>query len=495
MGKVFHIKDKKILLYGAGSVAMLQEELYRNNNIKLEGFIDKRGDYLDKYLGYPVYSMTTVRELKNPDDYAVVITIRNVFEHSEIAGTLMEEGFLNLVYKPLQILQGEYVQDELRRIDEAHNSLFVDKRIPQDPIPVLSKIEQYRLNDYALIKSDDGYVTAYIPAELLFTNFLVDSLWSEVNFLSSYLAVDLYRAFADNAYETFVQDIDRYIDEFVYPGAKRARVDTTGEWKELIIDSRQKVYSQMVERQALDYNFFIDNCPTVKFVKGKGFILISSGKNRVSFLIARKQKFIPVKMCHDDYRLYLNKDTVKKIDKTLHELGCTRLFATIPHPFFYHFNVKASDYSTTWLFHVGRRLWKGCFVDRSKTSLIWEILDDCGISKRYLSSIGFTVESYDATDEITNYFDELFYYSDLPLGETRAYYAGLFSEKQFKCSFDLIKRLVKCTEKFIFVYMNNEFDPINVFLVSQGFHSCSKMFKTVWDQKIICGLCYAREEY
>ena len=358
------IIDKKVLIYGAGSVGKVVSDMFNKNGITIDAYIDQRADTIKKNNNKLVFSAGELENrIRKKDDYVIIITIRNVFEHSCLAKQFYFMGFKNIIYKPNTILRGSKnpIQES---INNAYEQITGKFEIPKDKVACY-ELEKYEICDFGLYKRFEEDVLVRMPAELLFSNTNYNaSIWSCQNFYSNYIAVDLYEAF-DNIHNGELEEkINYYIERFALPGAKTMGVNTDGIWRELLIDSRLKVYYEMEYNLWMDYDFFIQNCVKVKSRKTKGFELITSGKNRVSFLIAKGYRYIPVKIKKSDYENYLNVEEAENIVNYIEQTNL-EIFAPIPHPYFYKTTAISPDYAVECVRPIARFLAEQIYLENN----------------------------------------------------------------------------------------------------------------------------------
>ncbi len=97
-----------LLIYGAASLGhILFEKLRKIEDYNILGFIDKRAYEINDFMSLPVYTMEKAWNLYKNLDVVVVISIKNVFEHENIAFALKGVGFEKILFKPKSILEGE----------------------------------------------------------------------------------------------------------------------------------------------------------------------------------------------------------------------------------------------------------------------------------------------------------------------------------------------------------------------------------------------------
>lgn len=408
--RAYNLAEKKILIYGAGSLGITCKKVLNKSNIDTYAWIDKRYQTLQTYENCRVYGIPELEEIEGKEQYCIIIAIRNVFEHSQLALTFYQLGFNAIIYKPISILRKEN-NVIATSINRAHDTLMIQFSAPVFPISYYEMEKIYSLEDNGFIKNnnDKDMCTVYIAAEMLFSNRLKNSLWSERNFVSNYVAVDLYKTFfRDEGIDSEI--IRKYVDRFALPGALAMNVNVSGEWENILIESRLAVYNEMCNKLAYSPEFFIDNCTTVKRRENGGFYLSASGKNRVSFLISRGQRYIPVNIAKQEYENFINIRMVQEIEKYLNTNAINQMLIPVPHPYFYQCRYAIPQYMEQWGAKVGSILCEACYqkmnlYEYSGINII-DYSNDEGTISRFLSMMGYPVVRT-KSDEFIELIDKL----------------------------------------------------------------------------------------
>lgn len=490
----YRIIDKKVLIYGAGSVGRVVSDTLDKTGIVIAAYIDKRADVIQENNKRPVFDLNQLDEvIKDKDNYAIIITIRNVFEHSSLAEYFDSIGFKNIIYKPITILRGNKneVQDSINNAYEQITGEFI---VPQGEIACYEK-EVFTLCDYALQKEFEEDVLVKLPAELLFSNTnLKMPVWSCQNFYSNYIAVDLYEAFGNARDRQMMDRVNQYINRFALPGAKVMGVNTDGNWRELIIDSRQKVYYEMEYKLWVDFDFFMQNSTKVGLRNGKGFELIASGKNRVSFLVAKGFRYIPVKISKEDYREYLNMKVVNKVADYLNKTS-RKIFAPIPHPFFYKIDAVAPDYPVECVKPIARFLAEQIYLENGKYLFGQYHLaigvDDEGYMGRFFKMLGYGVyRILKSNQELGTMLDTMFYYvsADFHKRDT-GFYCSIISNEMAD---DIAEELISRTDNFLIIMSSSAHEERRFLANNLKFDLYQELFETVWGGKKIQGRIYIK---
>ena len=406
----FFLKEKKILIYGAGSLGMRCNGILKTAGIDVEAYIDKRADTFTECAGRKILRIEELNGFEHKEEYCIIVAIRNVFEHSQLVLQFYDMGFRFFIYKPVTVLQGR-ANEVYESISRAYDCMMDRLLVPDEPVFQYEKEKIFTLKDGAQIACNrEGYRKVYLSAELLFSNVLADSIWSERNFITSYIGVDLYRAFQAGG-QKLNDSIEKYVERFAKPGALENHLDVSGEWASILIGSRLAVYNEMCNRMAVSPAFFVDNCTTVEMRQNGGFRLTASGKNRVSFLISRGYRYIPVFIKREDYEQSIRLECVQKLESYLEENAINELTVPIPHPYFMDFKYRIPQYVEQWQSRVGYILCEAIYRKEQGYCLekyaVTDNSDDDGSMSRFLCMLGFDVERKQEDSELVQMLDEL----------------------------------------------------------------------------------------
>ena len=105
-------KGSRMLLYGAASFGTILYEKLKQSDFIVEGFIDQRADEIPELKGKAVYSIQEAAFRFSDADVIVVISVKNVFEHTKIAAKLFESGLKQIIYKPYAVLNNKGTEEE-----------------------------------------------------------------------------------------------------------------------------------------------------------------------------------------------------------------------------------------------------------------------------------------------------------------------------------------------------------------------------------------------
>lgn len=400
-------KEKYYLIYGLGGYGIRLYNLLKSHECAVLGFVDKRSDKIKDYNGARVYSLKEAgKEIENKENIIALITIKNVYAHIDVANGLFRMGFNYIIYKPISILKGyENVGD--RQIDAVYETLIEKNSFALNlPVPFYEKTI-IRLQDRLVIEETGQAVKVWMPVELLF-NYKNAPSYPGINMPLFFPIVDLYKAFlglGEIPYEEAVSNYLLYCQEWL----KRNNSSLTIDYNKSAIESRINIFTEMERLAETQINFFIKNAPEAEWEKSK-FYLVSSGRNRVSYLIAKGFRYVPVKISKTDYEKWIDKKQVEQVEKELNENQNKMFFAPMPNPLLLDCPVCFPDYQKLFLTNIASSVTKSIYLasvkeecnmktidfdkvenEKNKITVI-NFIEDDGIAQNYFNNIGIHVQ-------------------------------------------------------------------------------------------------------
>ena len=312
------------------------------------------------------------------------------------------------MYKPGNVLKGSAGETELA-INKIYETLIERKEYNSGyEIPYTDSIRT-ALRDRLCIEKKKETVKAWCPVELLF-NYKESYDYPGLNMPLFFPMVELYR-FLMGDKELMEEEV---ISNFVVYSCewlnKNKGTLTEGQEKSFI-ESRVAVFQEMQKMAEIDIDFFKRNCPRVTYEEGK-FYLVSSGRNRVSFLIAKGFKYIPVEMSTQDYEKWCDFELRKRMEEYIAKNRIDSFFAPFPNPYLVDGTFDFVDYQRLFLFPIANRILKQIYkanrkkkdsltitdfgsVERDKKSTKIDcVLQDDEIAEHYFESLGFDIEAH-----------------------------------------------------------------------------------------------------
>lgn len=344
--KSFNInKYTSIILYGAAAIGKIMYEKFTKNNYHIVGFCDKRADEIGTYMGLPVWSIEKIPY--NTQDVVIIFSVKNVFEHENIAIALSKKGYINLLYKPYTSLIGQ-PDEECSLLSMYYDSILEEEgnkwsffNIPCSPVK-----RKLLKKDYGIISQTEKEIIAYIPTEYIFTNNYTQDMkkWGNINLMAFFTHIHFFKFQMGDSRS----NVDDYLEEYcVYTAGLENDINITKRWKENVIDNRSMIFEQMNLAYETDKDFFIRNAPTAEWNE-KGYFNLTSGKHRATFLMAKGCHYIPVRVNKNDYKIFINDSVADNLLQIL-ETGKFEKKIIIPHPYFYRHPLQSGGYGYIFL--------------------------------------------------------------------------------------------------------------------------------------------------
>lgn len=486
-----------ILIYGASSAGIRVGRLLEGSGSTIKGYIDKRAKEIEFFNGKRVYTIDEAEKLfKYKENVIIIICIRNVFEHIYIAKDLLVLGFTNLIYKHKDVLSGKK-NSYLLSIDDAYEKLVNEGRVPNNSVFKTDANNLQVIKDFAIIEDDDkkGEKVVFIPKQLLFVDTKNGIAWQNLNIPTTFPGVFLYEYFERKNNFTFKEIYDFYINQFSKGIVKDIGITANDSWGNVTIQGRQEVYNEMNIKFAIDTSFFIRNCPKGIFDSKESRVkVISSGKNRISFLVAKGINFIPIRLSKEDYGIYVNSEEANKLVNYLEDNHIKKINTVIEHPFFYDYPSVAGSFLDLcivpiirfWAMEIYREIGRFAFSGY----LICDLLEDDGLMYRYLKRMKFEIDRPDeVVSELEMKLNDLLYISNNYVGNQN------FDSKYYAVCIDsnvLKKFLFKLENTLKYCLLCTWEKEDDMLLHEYGFTAIKLIFHTVWSGKEVKGVLYER---
>lgn len=396
------LEHAKILIYGAGGNGIRFYERHKKQ-LQMVCFIDKRANEIKSIDELPVLSLEEVFEkFVDKDECVVFITVKNVFSHTEIAKVFVENGFHRIIYKSDNALKG-IANIEDQAIDEIYENLIERKGHKYNFSIPFTKSIYTSFKDRLCIEVTATEIIAWCPVELLF-NYKASNDYPGLNLTLFFPLVELYRFFLGDSSIDKEEVLENF---FVYSceWLKKNGRELNESQKNSFLESRTAVFEEMQKMSEVDIDFFKKNCPEVQYESGK-FYLSSSGRNRVSFLIAKGFKYVPVRMSDKDYLEWCDLQHIYEMENYVNANGIKSFFAPYPNPYLLDFPIDFVDYQRLFLWPIANEIVKEIYKDsrvtegsltcinydkvekeKSKVSVVCYLKDD-DIACQYFRSIG-----------------------------------------------------------------------------------------------------------
>ena len=282
-------------IYGAGTLGKLVGEYLLKEDVRIQGYIDKRAMEVKTLIGISVYDLNVLKK-NYVDNICIIIAIKDVFEHEKIKQTLFKLGVNKIIYKAQNVLDGNGSQSE-NIISQIYDSIINHSFMHNTELPLIFDEGTNKEKKEWILCKDEEQVTAYVPCELIYTNYdeKKEYTWGDVCILGLVPHIDLFKFFAGNT--DYSEEL--YIN-FCIQNAIQQGIEITESWKKNVIRNRNNVFRQMFYYWSMERDFFVRNAPTAKWNEN-GYFNLTSGKHRAAFLVAMGQRWIPCKVAKEDY--------------------------------------------------------------------------------------------------------------------------------------------------------------------------------------------------
>lgn len=415
-------ESSSLLLYGAASLGTLFCNALSDSKYHVEGFMDKRADEIEKLQGKKVYSVSDAAGRFSCHDIVVVISVKNVFEHSRIAMELCKKGFKNIIYKPYGVLNGTGTREE-EELAQIYDKLLqgdfqygVSLSCTKENGNKISIVEKY------LIEDKEDCHTVFLSLLSLFENEDGQTQKQERNVLFFFPHIQFFKFLQGDVKASG----DYYISYCETAAKTLGSFRITEAWRENIIRNRTQIYQEMNQAFIFNRDFFRVGAPDVAWNE-KGYFNLVSGKHRAAFFASKSVAFIPVKMGDAEYAKWLNKKETENVLEILRKNDVIELKAPVEHPCFYQYPCPSESFFYGLCFvlaeKISRLFYRVPLDNYVFGKYIYLCLEDYGLLGRFFKRCGADVyENRCADVEISEALDKLFYMDPLRRGAERKKY-------------------------------------------------------------------------
>lgn len=494
----YELLKKKILIYGCGDKGIKIKNAIEQCGGEIEAYIDARAKDIPNFQGKKVFSPKEVSDLSFPNDYVIIITIKNVFQHNEIASIFQNKGYHNIIFKPLSILNNTTNNAQLFEISAAHETILDNNIIPTKEIPSIAELSLFEFSDQGIIEDNGDELKVYLPSDLFYLKDKKEfGIWKDSNMMCTSPIVDMYIGFRECSPQYYENSINEFVDKHAIPIAISNGMTITADWKDHVIDGRKDVYYSMQTKKMMDPFFFVRHCVSVNTRNRGGFYLSSSGKNRVAFLIAERYKYIPAIIARAEYENFINAQGLSSLTEYISRNNITCFFAPIPHPYFYLQKVQAENYTDIWLMKIGRILsryfWKQTGQLEFHKTVIYDMLLDEGASSRFFALANYNVIRIRDEDEKERLLDRLFRFSTEQFHQKDAAKSNISIVMISSKTENIIQKISHLTPLFYFIQVWDSDDEIVQHISKLGY-TPYQLFSTYWGTSLVDGYMCTKEE-
>lgn len=397
-----------VWIYGAGAGGTLLYKKMNENGYQIQGFIDQRAEEMKKVYHLPVYSLEQWVQQNFSKQIIMIVSVKNVFEHSRIARTLLQHGVRNIIYKPYAVLKGNITQ-ESKKLFEIHDRVIDYGFSEKTVLDTADQIErnQESLGEYLLQKTDDTQ-TVFLPLCLLFENKDSSMERKERNVCFLYPHIQFFHFLQGNVDASY-QHYMRYCEE---AARELQSFEITDAWKQNVIKNRAEVYQQMYHSFLFNREFFIENAPDVEW-NNAGYFNLKSGKHRAAFFAANRLMYMPVRVKQQEMEKWIVSESVGHVKDMIQENHILELKAPIEHPYFYEMSCSAENffYSLCCALaeKIGQLYSQGSLDNVIENKKILVKLDDYGFIGRFFYRNGAQICDLNENDsELVDALNDMF---------------------------------------------------------------------------------------
>lgn len=351
-------KDDGVVLYGAATTGAILYDNLTRRGFRVDAFMDRRADEIEEYRGLPVWDAAAGGRYAGPRGSVAVVAVKNVFEHERIAGTLWRAGFRKIVFRPYRAVRGEASEPE-RRLNECYDRLL-DKsaRGELPPCPEIEGPERRELRDHGIILDQGGYVTANIPVPYVFADKYqdADTIWGDIPCLGLLPHRGLFELFGGK----WTPDCEAYMEYCRQAAEKSGGIVTSAAWEASVYQNRLDVFNHMQYAWEHDRAFFVRNAVEGVYNE-KGYFNIRSGKHRITYMISKGSRCIPLRIKKAGYEAWRGRVQAERLADFLWENRLETLPAALEDPYFYEYPSSSSAFYERTLFSLLTMLYREGF--------------------------------------------------------------------------------------------------------------------------------------
>lgn len=409
-------KNAKFLIYGAATTGGIIYENLIKSGYYVKGFIDKRADEIDSYYALPVWNINELNdELKEKENTIIILAIKNVFEHEDIANTLLEVNYRNIIYRPLDVIKSKGTKEEAT-LNKIYDGIIEGNIFEKISIPKLKAIKAISLQYDNILSKLDDEVVVRIPISFVFTDNDIDKkgIWLSISSWGLIPHINFFKKLSGKV----EYDNNLYID-FCREAAKRRNIVTSKKWEKSVMDNRLDVYQNMELEMETETDFFVNNAPRANW-NIKGYFNICSGKHRVVYQIIRKKRYIPLRITYSEYNKWINKEQADKVYSILKDNNIRNLKVPIMHPYFYSYPCKSSLFYYNFLEYITYSIYKYYYYKEREFNFNEKTILNIGKGNSkfswFLAKLGFYVfvlENDDIDKNINIEIDKLYHVTNV----------------------------------------------------------------------------------
>lgn len=436
-------EGQKVVIYGAGLKGEMFYEIAKKNKLKVIAFFDKNASAIsmrhDTIVINP-YEDIQLEYIK--DEVLIIISVNDIFVHEDIARSLYNLGFRNILYKP-NILKKLNRQE--KKMSDCFDSFYLDYEIIGSSIPIFSPSPREKCKDNSIIAEQENHYITYLPAERLFAlsedEFVkkYGSVFDEMNNISNCIYYiycgDLFYGFEtglerkqwNNFLKTYLEGSYNYLNK----GNDEAIL--------IHLKNRYKIFQKMSNAFHINPLFF-EYSPIMILENSQGKLVIKDGSNRAAFMLSKKMFWFPCRIEKRVFEKIYNGKILITLKRKIAELGIYELPLPISHPYFRNFTISYDIYSKMILRDM-------CYYMRQEKKVLY-------------STTFLDVNAYNG------FYSQFF-------ENTGCYVTAIEKNKKFREVFNIVNKLLNCnnidlvekisdSKKFDFAFIHSLLSSKNI---------------------------------
>lgn len=399
--------DTPFVIYGGGEVGNICAQALRQRGYILEYALDKEksGDHVIK--GLHTYKLGEQPKPKNRE--IVIICLADGLIHKMVADRLHEIGYEFIIFLPMRHCIPDREKMVLTR---AYNQILT---VSADMIGIsvysYTKYASLSLDlNSAVIRENECDVTVWCGIEILFTESLElwkgnkEKIYFADNTKDKNIAAKEPCKLLFDYYSLASDTCERYL------GSNKKKL-SNGE-RQIVLEQREELYRLFKKEYNKGLDFFVEGAPPVIWNPKKYFNLIG-GHHRTAFLLHKEHSIFPVKMQKNDFSVWCNYNSYKKLLDYIAKYHIETLYAPLPHPGFLNFPSICENNGRTKLEQV---LSFFSDTDISQLTVLDNIADE-GYFARIMARIGVKKTVFRTLDdrqlELAELCNQLLYRDDV----------------------------------------------------------------------------------
>lgn len=400
-------QETPMILYGAATMGGIVYSNLREKNYHVIGFFDKRADEINEYMELPVFQHQKTADM-DLEHVVILITVKNVFEHSAIAKELLQYGYSNIIFFPIEVLEGRGTPSHYEM--EAIYQYFADKDFSGNKIitlqPLTKDFFQEPVNNIVVLEeSDQTLVVPLFVGELMIDQDLQHSESREINVLLLQPHIKFFQLMLGEP----EGEVESYMNYCIQAAKENDSIQRTKRWMDNVIANRRDIFNRLEYGSMLNSRFMVQKAPMVKW-NPNGYFNLLSGKHRCAYFISKKQFYIPVCMNKEDFFQW-KQVSEDKLRENM-ELARTSGKLVFENPFLYQKIDADKSFHHLLLFYVAGKIheyWDGNGVSNrvkgKKILLIWN--GQNRILEEFFMAMGAVVDSIDLSmlDAVNQSYD------------------------------------------------------------------------------------------